>query len=134
MTTLALPPPPWLQNDEIRQTKLLKDKFRLEAHETKAQEIWEKFRNVPDPPWEKNTWGSLKFVSNDVPLEGSVTSGEHHDPCAENCDGERTWGQSFWEEFNDSLTLGGRERVPALRHDFQSNEWSAGGRFLTKDY
>lgn len=50
MTTLALPPPPWLQNDEIRQTKLLKDKFRLEAHETKAQEIWEKFPNVPDPP------------------------------------------------------------------------------------
>lgn len=52
MTTLALPPPPppWLQNDEIRQTKPLKDKFLLEAHETKAQEIWEKFRNVPDPP------------------------------------------------------------------------------------
>lgn len=32
MTTLALPPPPWLQNDEIRQTKPLKDKFLLEAH------------------------------------------------------------------------------------------------------
>lgn len=61
MTTVALTPPPWLHNDEIRQPKLLKDKFWFEAHETKAQEIWEKFHNVPDPPWEKNTWRSLKF-------------------------------------------------------------------------
>lgn len=33
----------------------------------------------------------------------------------------------FWQEFNDSSTLGERERVPSLRHDFQSNEWSAIG-------
>ena len=62
MTTLALPPPPWLQNDEIRQTKPLKDKFLLEAHETKAQEIWEKFRNVPDPPWEKKYMRLVKIL------------------------------------------------------------------------
>lgn len=40
----------------------------------------------------------------------------------------------FWQEFNDSSTLGERERVPSLRHDFQSSEWSAVGRILTKGY
>ena len=40
----------------------------------------------------------------------------------------------FWQEFNDSSTLGERERVPTLRHDFQSSEWSAVGRILTKGY
>ena len=40
----------------------------------------------------------------------------------------------FWQEFNDSSTLGERERVPTLRHDFQSSEWSAIGRILAKGY
>ena len=40
----------------------------------------------------------------------------------------------FWQEFYDSSTLGERERVPALRHDFQPSEWSATGRILTKGY
>ena len=40
----------------------------------------------------------------------------------------------FWQEFNDSSTLGERERVPSLRHDFQSNEWSAIGRILAKGF
>ena len=40
----------------------------------------------------------------------------------------------FWQEFNDSSTLGERERIPALRHHFQSNEWSAIARIFTKGY
>ena len=40
----------------------------------------------------------------------------------------------FWQEFNDSSTLGERETVPSLRHDFQSNEWSAIGRILVKGF
>lgn len=40
----------------------------------------------------------------------------------------------FWQEFNDSSTLGESERVPSLRHDFQSNEWSAIGRILAKGF
>jgi len=40
----------------------------------------------------------------------------------------------FWQEFYDSSTLGERERVPSLRHDFQSNEWSAIGRILAKGF
>ncbi|XP_068698741.1 uncharacterized protein [Montipora foliosa] len=40
----------------------------------------------------------------------------------------------FWQEFNDSSTLGERERVPTLKHDFQSSEWSAIGRILAKGY
>ena len=40
----------------------------------------------------------------------------------------------FWQEFNDSSTLGERERVPTLRHDFQYSEWSAIGGILTKGY
>ena len=86
--------------------------------------IFERKEFVDLRVWRNLNWKSLILVLS-VPNLG---------PCAENCDGKRTWGQSFWEEFNDSLTLGGRERVPALRHDFQSNEWSAGRRFLTKDY
>ena len=43
---LIRPPAPWLQKDEIRQTQLLRDKLRFEAHATKAQDIWQKFRDV----------------------------------------------------------------------------------------
>ena len=39
-------PAPWLQDDEIRQTQLLRDKLRFEAHATNAQDIWQKFRDV----------------------------------------------------------------------------------------
>ena len=35
----------------------------------------------------------------------------------------------FWQEFNDSSTLGERERVPTLRHDFQSSS-PVSGRLL----
>ena len=45
-TRLTRPPAPWLQKDEIRQTQLLRDKLRFEAHATKAQHIWQKFRDV----------------------------------------------------------------------------------------
>ena len=40
----------------------------------------------------------------------------------------------LWQEFNDSSTLGERERVSSLRHDFQSNECSAIGRILSKGF
>ena len=41
---------------------------------------------------------------------------------------------NFWQEFYISCTLGERERVPSLRHDFQCNEWTAVGRIIAKGY
>lgn len=40
----------------------------------------------------------------------------------------------FWQEFYIACTLGERERVPSLRHDFQCNEWTAVGRIIAKGY
>ena len=40
----------------------------------------------------------------------------------------------LWQEFNDSSTLGKEKESPSLRHDFQSNEWSAIGRILAKGF
>ena len=40
---------------------------------------------------------------------------------------------SFWQEFYDSC-LGEAERVPNLRHDFQSAEWKAIARVIVKRY
>ena len=40
---------------------------------------------------------------------------------------------SFWQEFYDSC-LGEAERVPNLRHDFQSAEWKAIARVIVKGY
>ena len=39
----------------------------------------------------------------------------------------------FWQEFYNSC-LGEEERVPNLRHDFQSSEWTAIGRVIVKGY
>lgn len=41
---------------------------------------------------------------------------------------------SFWKEFYISCTLGERGRVPFLRHDFQSEQWTAVGRIIVKGY
>lgn len=41
---------------------------------------------------------------------------------------------SFWQEFYISCTLGERGRVPFLRHDFQSEQWTAVGRIIVKGY
>ena len=38
----------------------------------------------------------------------------------------------FWQEFYNTSTIGERERVPALRHDFQLSEWTAVARILVK--
>lgn len=38
----------------------------------------------------------------------------------------------FWQEFYNTCTLGERERVPALRHDFQLSEWTAIARIIVK--
>ena len=40
----------------------------------------------------------------------------------------------FWQEFYNTRTIGERERVPALRHDFQQNEWTAVARILVKGF
>ena len=59
---LARPPAPWLQDDEIRQIQLLRNKLRFEAHATKAPDIWQKFRDVRSLiPREENTSSSPKF-------------------------------------------------------------------------
>ena len=41
---------------------------------------------------------------------------------------------SFWQEFYVSCTLGERGRVPSIRHDFQSDNWTAIGRIIVKGY
>ena len=40
----------------------------------------------------------------------------------------------FWQEFYDSSTLGEDQRVPTLRHDFQTREWAAVARILAKGF
>jgi len=41
---------------------------------------------------------------------------------------------SFWQEFYISCSLGERGRVPFLRHDFQSEQWTAVGRIIVKGF
>lgn len=41
---------------------------------------------------------------------------------------------SFWQEFYISFSLGERGRVPFLRHDFQSEQWTAVGRIIVKGH
>ena len=40
----------------------------------------------------------------------------------------------FWQEVYMSCTTGEDERVPSLRHDFQTREWSAIARILAKGF
>lgn len=40
----------------------------------------------------------------------------------------------FWNEFSISMTLGERERVPFVRHDYFVQEWEAVGRILVKGF
>ena len=40
----------------------------------------------------------------------------------------------FWNEFSISMTIGERERVPFVRHDYFVEEWEAVGRILVKGY
>lgn len=40
----------------------------------------------------------------------------------------------FWQEFYNTCTIGERERVPALRHDFQLSEWTAIAGILVKGF
>lgn len=41
---------------------------------------------------------------------------------------------NFWQDFYIQCTLGERERVPSLRHDFQCEEWTAVARIIAKGY
>ena len=41
---------------------------------------------------------------------------------------------AFWREFYEECTLGEQEKVPALRHDFQMEEWQAVGQILVKEF
>ena len=45
-----------------------------------------------------------------------------------------TSGTLFWNEFSISMTLGERERVPFVRHDYFVQEWEAVGRILVKGF
>lgn len=38
----------------------------------------------------------------------------------------------FWQQFYFTCTMGERERVPTLRHDFQCEEWTSIGRIIAK--
>ena len=40
----------------------------------------------------------------------------------------------FWNEFAISMTIGERERVPFVRHDYFIEEWEAVGRILVKGF
>ena len=40
----------------------------------------------------------------------------------------------FWKEFSIAMTIGERERVPFVRHDYFVEEWEAVGRILVKGY
>ena len=40
----------------------------------------------------------------------------------------------FWKEFSIAMTIGGRERVPFVRHDYFVEEWEAVGRILVKGH
>jgi hypothetical protein len=40
---------------------------------------------------------------------------------------------AFWSSFYDSCTVGEAERVPAIRHDFEDEEWEAIVELWSKD-
>ena len=37
---------------------------------------------------------------------------------------------TFWQQFFSSAAIGDKEKVPAIRHDYQKSEWEAIGRIL----
>jgi len=37
---------------------------------------------------------------------------------------------TFWQQLFTSASLGDREKVPCIRHDYQKNEWKAVARIL----
>jgi len=41
---------------------------------------------------------------------------------------------AFWSAFENSCTVGEDERIPVIRHDFQSPEWEAIARILVKGF
>ncbi len=41
---------------------------------------------------------------------------------------------SFWKEFYLTCTLGERERIPVLRHDFKEQQWMAVARIMVKGF
>lgn len=41
---------------------------------------------------------------------------------------------NFWQEFYISCSLGEREKVPFLRNDYQSDQWTAVARIVVKGY
>ena len=41
---------------------------------------------------------------------------------------------NFWREFFNSLAIGAAEKVPAIRHDLQKNEWQSVARILVAGF
>ena len=39
---------------------------------------------------------------------------------------------TFWQQFFSSAAIGDKEKVPAIRHDYQKSEWEAIGVWLQK--
>ena len=40
----------------------------------------------------------------------------------------------FWQSFSSSLSVGAKEKVPSIRHDFQSSDWQAAARIIIFGY
>ncbi len=41
---------------------------------------------------------------------------------------------TFWNQFFNSLAVGAQEKIPAIRHDYQKDEWEAIARILLYGY
>lgn len=63
------------------------------------------------------------FIGNNVREEEGKVAGVLHDALS-----------TFWNQLFNSLTVGAQEKVPAIRHDYQSAEWQAIARILMYGY
>ena len=77
-----------------------------------------------------------EFLAGDImtcELKVIMVDGHGKDEIGEHLKGIYRDGlSSFWQEFYVSCTLGERGRVPSIRHDFQSDHWTALGVLSSK--
>lgn len=66
---------------------------------------------------------AVTFISNSGKEEEGKGAGVFRDALS-----------TFWNQFFNSLSVGGQEKVPALRHDYQRGEWEAIARILVYGY
>lgn len=65
----------------------------------------------------------VAFIGNDGSVEEGRGDGVFRDALT-----------TFWNQFFNSLTVGGQEKVPAIRHDYQKGEWESIARILVYGY